>query len=229
MKKLIMLLTVALVAPMFGARPILKYGDINPITGKVVERYKESRVNSEGFSAKDNLLTQYPKKSERVNKGRLTKKAEEQEMIFTPTEQALFMEEEQEMVVPEEKTSFVDQNGIPIPPALPRPSTSTKPSKQFTNDDLKLRPTRKPVPKLIEVQAHKAPTHEKEEVGVSTGAAKGVPFTGEELKIQARKLRKPVGVKPAGQKNDDQKALEAAVLARRPAIEAEEEEAEDWD
>lgn len=151
MKKLVMLITLGLVVPMFGARPILKYGDINPITGKVVERYKEKATEK------------LPPKPMRVNKGKLVKIAEEEE-LFTPEERKLFMQEEEQEMLPERRTGFVGEDGQPLPPALPpRPTTkhatkelnaedlqnlksrpSTRPSKQFTAEDLqnvKLRST----------------------------------------------------------------------------------------
>jgi hypothetical protein len=248
MKKLVMLIPLGLVVPMFGARPVLKYGDINPITGKVVERYKQKATEK------------LPPKPVRVNKGKLVKIAEEEE-LFTPEERKLFMQEEEQEMLPERRPAyvgFVDQEGQPLPPALPpRPTTghatkelnaqdlqnlklgqSTRPSKQFTAEDLKNVKLR---------SASTAGTKEALMVEKQTGQKEMVkrPFSATDL-IAKKGSLKPSTKKPSGvdlmmrrarkdrglsEETGLRESLNAEITKRRGSISGSEQEevAEEWE
>jgi hypothetical protein len=214
MKKLIMFMIVGFMVPMFGVRPVLKYGDINPITGRVVQRYEQNPIKA-------------PQKPVRVNKGRLIKTDEEEE-IFTPEERKMFMQEEE--ILPEARTSFVDESGRPLPPALPRPSASVRPSKQLRASDLsqvKLKPVSQVQgAPMIEVPAHKAPVTFE---GTSSATRPSMPITGESLSLQKEKLKKIPQVGMSHPKSPLQTSLEGGLAKRRLAIEPEEEEQQYWD
>lgn len=213
MKKLVMLVTLGLVAPMFGARPILQYGDVNPITGKIVGRYREQATEK------------LPLKPVRVvNKGKLVKIAEEEE-LFTPEERMLFMQEEQEML-PERRTGFVDEKGQPLPPALPPRPTTKHATKELNAQDLqnlKLRPA--------STAGKKEALMAEQRTGQKEIMVKR-PFSRADLKKQRDLLKKPADVRPMSTKESSlRESLEAGVVKRRGSISGSEQEdiTEEWE
>jgi hypothetical protein len=233
MKKLVMLIPLGLVVPMFGARPVLKYGDINPITGKVVERYKQKATEK------------LPPKPVRVSEGRLVKVAGEPQQEMLPERRPAYV-------------GFVDEEGQPLPPALPpRPTTghatkelnaqdlqnlklgqSTRPSKQFTAEDLKNVKLR---------SASTAGTKEALMVEKQTGQKEMVkrPFSATDL-IAKKGSLKPSTKKPSGvdlmmrrarkdrglsEETGLRESLNAEITKRRGSISGDEQEevAEEWE
>ncbi len=184
MKRLTMLMSLGFVVPMFGARSVLKYGDVNPMTGEVVEPYQQK-----------DTVEDLPAKPPRVNKGRLVKIAEE-EGLFTPEERALFMQEDEQEMLPGKRPAyegFVGQDGQPLPPALP-PKPKTKPSKQFTAQDLK-NVKLKPLDSSASVKEQLMMQEEQE---ASKGMVKR-PFSKADLKQQKKRLKKVPSKKDASQ------------------------------
>lgn len=202
MKKLVMLIALGFVVPMFAARPILKYGDRNPITGKVVGPYKGQANNQEFAGYNKGITGGYNNNN-------------------VPETRPFLLGQEEKFQ--EEKTSFVDENGKPLPPALPpkSPTSVGKPGRQLTREELKAQKN-----KILKKQ--KTIAHEKP----AMTQRPALPFTGADLGARKASLKGSINnVRPAlPQENNMQTSLKSEMAKRRSVIEPENESVtEEWD